>query len=388
MTSNLALTGLDGANPLGFLAAVGTLRLASQLFPRGAWMCWEVRGRWAPLLGLPDGVTGDELVARLHDRLHRNGDPGAAKAAGLRQKEYESLKRQVKAGERQVRHLKVRGAARDAAVRELVEPLRRKAEAARAEWLRLLEAAVPVPFLALGKSLAVSEEEYRRFTERAYERLHAAGAGGDEQPAGPRELAGREDADFAVAFGCEACLLRSGRLAPTEFQLVTGSGHQFFLETFRILMEEITPEKLRRCLFGPWTWPDAKRSFRWDPAEDRRYAYGWSDPSGEEVRTEHGANLLAAMALPLFPSVPTEAGLATTAFDSRRGPPTFTWPVWQPWLGVDVVRSLLALGALRDAVPDRAYLLRLGVAEVFRTSKIEVGRPPLSKLNLTPPVAV
>ena len=79
-------------------------------------------------------------------------------------------------------------------------------------------------------------------------------------------------------------------------------------------MEEVTEDKIRRCLFGPWTCPDSKRSFRWDPAEDRRYAYGWADPSDEEVRTEHGANLLAAMSLPLFPCVPTEKGPGTTGF--------------------------------------------------------------------------
>jgi hypothetical protein len=175
---------------------------------------------------------------------------------------------------------------------------------------------------------------------------------------------------------------------PTEFQLITGSGQQFFLETLRALMEGVTAEKLRRALFGPWAYADAKRSFRWDPGEDRRYAYGWSDPSGEEVKTEHGANLLAAMALPLFPAVPTAGGLRTTGFAGGPAARALTWAVWEPGLRPDVVRSLLASAGLAEEEPDRSLLGRLGVVEVFRSHKREVGRPPLAKWNLVPSVAV
>src|SRR5262249_11318011 len=116
--------------------------------------------------------------------------------------------------------------------------------------------------------------------------------------------------------------------------------------------------------------------------------YGWSDPSGDEVKTEHGANLLAAMALPLFPAVPTRWRLRTTGFKTDHDPPGFTWPIWEPFVGAGVLRSLLALEELASQRPDRTLLGRVGLVEVFRSNKIEGGRPPLSKLNLTPSVAV
>jgi hypothetical protein len=379
MSHTLDLAGLDGANPLAFLAALGTLRLADQAYEGRCRLSWACAGAWVPALEVPDGVTAQGLVAELHARTHRTADPAAAGVARQKERAYAGLKKALKEAQARVRGRKLRGAERDAAVREEVEPVRRQAEEARVEWLTALEATVPAPFLALGKALSVTEGEYRDFAWRAFERLHGGGAGA---------IGLREDADFAASFGSEVCLLPNGKIVPTEFQLITGSGHQFFLETFRALMEEVTEEKLRRCLFEGWTYGDLRRSFRWDPGEDRRYAYGWSDPSGEEVRTEHGANLLAAMALPLFPSVPVARGLATTGFEAERRPAAFTWPLWGPPVGPDVVRSLVALKGLHDEVPDRDYLRRVGVVEVFRTSKIEVGRPPLSKWNLTPPVAV
>ncbi len=60
----LVLTGLDGANPLGFLAALGTLRVAEQLYP-GARLRWERRGRWVPVLELTGHLTEEELCDQL-----------------------------------------------------------------------------------------------------------------------------------------------------------------------------------------------------------------------------------------------------------------------------------------------------------------------------------
>jgi hypothetical protein len=53
-----------------------------------------------------------------------------------------------------------------------------------------------------------------------------------------------------------------------------------------------------------WTRRDSTQSFRWDPAEDRRYALRFADPSTDKGLTVHGANRLACIALPLFTAVP------------------------------------------------------------------------------------
>ncbi|AWM35562.1 hypothetical protein GobsT_67660 [Gemmata obscuriglobus] len=60
----LPLTGLDGANPLAFLAALGTLRLAERAYP-GTRLSWKAQGSWTPVLHLPQEITPTALIANL-----------------------------------------------------------------------------------------------------------------------------------------------------------------------------------------------------------------------------------------------------------------------------------------------------------------------------------
>jgi CRISPR-associated endonuclease/helicase Cas3 len=372
---SLSLAGLDGSNPLAFMAAIGTLRLTDELFP-GAVLRWELAGRWRPVIELPAKVSDEEFLDCLHTRIHRVVDANAGRIADDRHKHYRARKKETDAAIKSLKTRRLRGTQRDEAIAIEIAPLRERELAARREWLEALESAVPAPFLTLGKSIAVGADEFTTFASRAAERLYAAGP------------PGRRDADFTSSFGCEGCLDRNGRVSPTEFQLITGSGHQFFLETFATLMESVTIEQLRRSLFGPWNYTDARLSFRWDPVEDRRYAVSWADPSSKEVRTEHGANLLAAFALPLLPVTPTNRGAKTTGFSSEGVARIFAWPIWSAPHGPDVVRSLFQLSCLYDTATVDWQRRQFGVRVVFRVRKFEVGRPPLSKLNFSPASAI
>ena len=68
------LTGLDGMNPLGFLAALGLLRLLEQnrpaLAPR---LAWVEEGRWIPVLSLKDDI--DPVAIVLDDLEYWRADP-------------------------------------------------------------------------------------------------------------------------------------------------------------------------------------------------------------------------------------------------------------------------------------------------------------------------
>ncbi len=67
------LSGLDGGNLLGFLAAVGTLRTATLARSDSEWrMKWVVRGGvWSPQLVSSQEVSCEELVALLDSALSR-----------------------------------------------------------------------------------------------------------------------------------------------------------------------------------------------------------------------------------------------------------------------------------------------------------------------------
>ena len=66
-----ALSGLDGSNLLGFLAALGTLKAASDMSPGANWlMRWtNETGPWRPLLAGATVAEPDDLVADLADYL-------------------------------------------------------------------------------------------------------------------------------------------------------------------------------------------------------------------------------------------------------------------------------------------------------------------------------
>lgn len=67
----LLLNGLDGSNPLGFLAAIGTLRIATEANSSANWrVSWkEQGGHWSPVLLGDITLTADGLIELLMPAL-------------------------------------------------------------------------------------------------------------------------------------------------------------------------------------------------------------------------------------------------------------------------------------------------------------------------------
>jgi hypothetical protein len=99
------------------------------------------------------------------------------------------------------------------------------------------------------------------------------------------------------------------------------------------------------------------------------------------------ANLLAYRSLAVFTAAPSRGGLATTGWLKHNGDPVFTWPIWDGFLGLDEIRSVLQL---RDAVSsDRASRSERGIRAVYRARRIKVaGTGGMSKLNFSTSSAV
>ena len=219
--------------------------------------------------------------------------------------------------------------------------------------------------LEIGDNLPIPLGEFRDHAHRA----------SGVASAGPAERAG---ADFLAAFGSDAVesANRKGQIQETALRTL-GAGQTQFLKPMRELAEKTTRQHLQRCLFAPWTRPDARLSLRWDPEDDRRYAHRWRDPtaSGEEPKTEWGANRLAFEAIPLLPVLPVGRSVVTTGFSGSRSRNTFwTWPIWAIPVGLDTVRSLLALRKLQETSLDRPELNAMGIQEVFKSQRINNGR--------------
>lgn len=291
----LVLKGLDGSNPLGFMAAVGTLRVIATASPSSNWhLQWQMcDGAWTPKLFGNDQLSEANLIDVLTSALKR------------------------------------------------------------------MQAQ---PALTFAKNLKVSCEQFRVVTENA------------QTVATPAD---RCEADFIAAFGCESLPVseRDLIIQDTALRTMRGAGHQHFLGSMLELVQKTQPDHLHTSLFLPWQYADERPSLRWDPADDRRHALRWKDPSKDPVRTMRGANRLAMEALPLLPTAPRARQLQTTGFSRRHGEGVvFTWPIWDVHLSVDVVRSLLSMAELQEPKPDRAQLRARGIVEVYRSRRITTGK--------------
>lgn len=70
----IPLPGLDGSNPLGFLAALGTWRTTESIHP-GTRMYWKpLSGHWTPVLVVPVQMSHENLVSALYAELLKMKD--------------------------------------------------------------------------------------------------------------------------------------------------------------------------------------------------------------------------------------------------------------------------------------------------------------------------
>lgn len=369
----LRLSALEGSNPLGFLTALGTLVVLTECGedPR---LAWTSGAAWTPVLhGLSSPDPG-RVSALVTEALRGQQAPAVAEQARREaQRAFDAAKKAVQSKKKEIGARGLRGQDRERAMEEELRPLEELRDRCRDEWLAALRRAVPRPELALGRHIDCTPQEFRDHV-----RMFQEEAGQDR----------RETLDLLAAFGNDACTTRYGAIQATPFCFVTGSGHQYFLDTVRQLLERVNPERVREALFEPWTYRDHTLSLRWDPIEDRRYALADRNPSDEASRTVWMANLLAYRALVLFPSAPDGSRLLTTAWSEVDREPAFTWPLWEQPAAIEEVRSLVQLRDLASAAPVWASLRARGVAVAYRARRIKVGEGANSKLNFTPARAV
>lgn len=373
---SVELAGIDGANPLGFLAALGTLVTIRQAGEKEARLRWT-RGRtWTPVL---DGLSSsdhaalsDALATALRGRVVSGEDERRRKAA---QRKFDIARKAVQDKKKEIRKRGFSRTEREVAIEREVPPLEQVRVEKRGEWLDTLEKAVPRPELAIGKRIDCTYGEYREF------------AGDFRDVAGH---ANRETLDLLAAFGSDASLEKNSvTIAPTPFCFTKGSGQQYFLDTVRQLTERVTSDRVDQTLFAPWPYHDEGLSMRWDPTEERLYALMDRNPSESESRTVWMANLLAYRALVLFPCAPGRRGLTTTAWDLPGDKePSFTWPIWEFSATAETILSVLQLRELAAQRPDRSTWRARGIAAVFRSRRIKVGAGSNYKLNFSPARAV
>ena len=203
------------------------------------------------------------------------------------------------------------------------------------------------------------------------------------------EAENRRSADLWAALMCDKAE-KDGKIEATPFCLLFGQGHQHFLERLSAVPGIDAPpprgrgrkaasltaaEAFHEALFQPWTRQDPTPAFRWDPAEDVRYALRSDNPSGDKSTTQHGANRLAALGLPALTAVPEQRGarvrLNVLGGTFERNEFAFYWPIWRAPASLAAIRAVLSHPGLSKRPAALAYL---GVVEVRCARRISVGK--------------
>jgi len=193
-----------------------------------------------------------------------------------------------------------------------------------------------------------------------------------------------------------------GKPMPTPYCLMFGQGHQHFLERFAAVPAMPAPpnrgrgkkavavppqQSIAEALFDNWQRIDLTDSFRWDAVEANRYALRAKNPSSdpEAKTTQHGANSLAAIALPLLPAIAiARRGEPRTLAVGARYLPTgdvqFTWPIWTAAVSLGGILSLLRTSPDMFTIKDENGARPAGVEAVARAERISLGK----FMNVTP----
>ncbi len=203
--------------------------------------------------------------------------------------------------------------------------------------------------------------------------------------------AGARMALFGSLFS-DAALKDDGRILAAPLCAMFGQGHQHFLTRLTDVPRGVLPKTMAKrrplpdlnapsyliaALFEPWVRTDETDGFRWDPAEDRRYAMRFKNPSGDAGRTVHGANRLASLGIAALPGAAVERrrGIRFLTLGAEPGPDgsmAMNWPIWSCAASLAAIQALLGHPQLVSG--DVTGMRHLGVVERRRARRIANGK--------------
>ena len=145
---------------------------------------------------------------------------------------------------------------------------------------------------------------------------------------------------LATALLAEGSLDNNGKAKPTD--LYFSAGNQQFLDTARIILNEVSPNDLEKGINGPWNFASNLPSFGWDITDDRIYALRSINPSSEKKLTNPGPEALAILGISQHPVFAGRDGTDTQGCSGAWKTGYYSWPLWCKPASPRSVKSLLA----------------------------------------------
>ena len=147
------------------------------------------------------------------------------------------------------------------------------------------------------------------------------------------------------------------------------AGNQKFLETARRILKGVSREDVLAGLKGQWEYASPLPSLMWDVTDDRVYALRAYDPGPEKKLTNPGPEALAVLGLSLHPVFAGRGRTLTQGCSETWKAGCYCWPLWRKPATPYAVKSLLAHASHHDpTATDRRHWFRSwGVATVLRS---------------------
>jgi len=183
--------------------------------------------------------------------------------------------------------------------------------------------------------------------------------------------ADRRDVDHFSALLAEDALAGKSDAKPTHLHFT--AGQQKFLVMLRELQAQTNPSAFEEAIAGPWLYESKLPVLAWDGRGERIYALRGTNPAGDKKLGVPGADWLAFVGLTFFPVTrtgrPFGDALKTTGCGGSWKSGYFRWPLWEPAVSAQVIRSLLTWQGIGSEDPSTRSL-----RGVFKVLEVPIRR--------------
>lgn len=157
---------------------------------------------------------------------------------------------------------------------------------------------------------------------------------------------GSEDAKEICSLAFRGKLAQRDVAKPSDFYFT--AGQQLFLKMAREILGKTTQEDVIKGLHGPWEYKSRIPSLMWDVSDDRTHAHSAVAPGDNKKLTNPGPEALAILGLSRYPVFSSGKRLLTQGCSGQGRNHYFSWPLWRRPASANAVKSLLAHAYVSD----------------------------------------
>jgi hypothetical protein len=321
--------GLDGSNPLHFLAALGAYRLIA-VADASARLSWSTSFPHVPIIesAFDESACHAHMVRTLGIRgilslRRRRKRLAAEQAAVVATMETSAASKE---GRVAVKQLKSRLAQYKRRIARIDAAFEGNGENTVRQWH---------PCLALADCIhKIPRKEFRRVAQMAMSDIWSVLLPG-------------------LACDCEQAYKKDeSGLSRTRFSFSNGGAGKALLKDVIRCFLQIVPGSTAAGFLGFDTSTVEVTGLMWEPTEQRSYALRWLNPDGDGVRSVPIYNVCAFFGLSYFPVLPGMSADRTVGFNFEES--VLVWPIWSVPLTADVICSLLATSIGSSCLPADA----------------------------------